>query len=233
MQRRDFVKAIMAASVTAGAAYGQQAPTALAPPPTTPVAPGPVPWMRGLMEVKPLPITMLVPDAVAQADRKFFREGQMASLRRLGEVLQPAYNGYPGATEAGTPEFLDFLIGISPLDQQQMYQSGLDRLDAEANKHFAKTFAAVDSMEADQLLRPWLRTWMTDHPPTEAFEHFINVAHCDIRTATVNSQAWSEAARLAGEQTPNVDLYWYPVDPDLHREGAAISPRPISANAST
>ncbi|WP_263354391.1 gluconate 2-dehydrogenase subunit 3 family protein [Acidicapsa acidisoli] len=216
MQRRDFVKAMMAASVTARAALGQQTAAPAAPPPP-PQAPGPLPWMRGLMEAKPLPVGQLTPDAVAQTDAHFFSPQQFATLRHLGEILQPPYKGYPGATEAGTPEFLDFLISASPADRQQMYQSGLDRLESEAKQHFGKSFAAIDISQADQLLRPWLRTWLSDHPPTEPYALFINIVHTDIRTATMNSQAWSDAAHRAGQQTPNIDLYWYPVDPDLRR----------------
>jgi hypothetical protein len=228
MRRRDFVKAMMAASVTAKTMLGQQAPTAVAPaaPPASPpaapsTAPGPVPWMRGLMEVKPLPMTPIVPDVVAQTNAHFFNDRQMATLRRLSEILLPPFQGYPGATDAGTPEFLDFLIGISPLDRQQMYLSGLDRLDAEAKQHFNISFVAVNSSQADQLLRPWLRTWITDHPPEEPYARFINIVHSDIRTATINSQAWNAAAAAIEQQAPEVGLYWFPVDPDIHREGAS------------
>ena len=219
MRRRDFVKAMVAASATAKAMLGQQSATPVAPsiPPATPTAPGPVPWMRGLMEVKPLPIGSIVPDAVAQTNAYFFKEQQLATLRRLSEILLPPLRGYPGAKEAGTPEFIDFLIGVSPADRQQMYQSGLDRLDAEAKQHFGVAFSRLDKTQADQLLRPWLRTWMTDHPPTEPYARFINIAHSDIRTATINSEAWSKAR----QQAPDMELYWFPVDPDIHREGPA------------
>jgi hypothetical protein len=219
MRRRDFVKAIVAASATANTMLGQQSVMPVAPstPPSTPTAPGPVPWMRGLMEAKPLSITSIVPDTVAQTNAYFFNEQQLATLRRLSELLLPPLKGYPGAKEAGTPEFIDFLIGVSPADRQQMYQAGLDRLDAEAKQHFGAGFSTLEKTQADQLLRPWLRTWMTDHPPTEPYAHFINIAHSDIRTATINSQAWSEAR----QQAPEMELYWFPVDPDIHREGPA------------
>jgi hypothetical protein len=228
MRRRDFVKAMVAASVSAKTMFGQQAATPVAPstPPPTPVAPGPVPWMRGLAEVKPLQMTPLIPDAVAQTNAHFFNDQQLVTLRRLSEILMPPLKGYPGATDAGTPEFLDFLIGVSPSDRQQMYQSGLDRLDAEAKQHFGVSFANVQPAQADQLLRPWLKTWMTDHPPAEPFAHFINIAHSDIRTATINSQAWSEAASAAGQNEPNVGLYWFPVEPDIYRESSATTRGP-------
>ena len=78
-----------------------------------------------------------------------------------------------------------------------MYRSGLERLNAEAHKQFGVPFAQVNAQQADALLRPWLRTWMEDHPPAEPFARFINVAHEDIRTATMNSQLWSIAATSA------------------------------------
>jgi hypothetical protein len=222
------MKALMAATVAAQAGQAQetQAPLKLSVPTTAPVAPAPVPWMRGLLEAKPLPMQPLTADAFAETITQFFSASQRATLKRLSELFQPPYDGYPGATEAGAPEFLDFLIGASPEYRQRLYTSGLDRLDAEAKKHFGKSFGEVDDAQADQLIRPWLHTWMNDHPPVEPYARFINLAHADIRTATMNSQAWADAALKAGKPTPNVDLYWYPVDPDLKREEAQAGRRP-------
>ena len=240
MRRRDFFKgmaASVAATTVANAALGQQAPATPAanttvPPLAPPMAPGPVPWMRGLLEVKPLP-SELVADAVAQTHASFFKDQQMATLKRLCEVLQPPYDTYPGAADAGAPEFLDFLIGVSPADRQQIYTGGLDRLEAESRHQFNISFASVDAKQADQLIRPWLRTWMSDHPPTEPYEHFINVAHTDIRTATINSQAWHDSVEKAGNEKSAVDLYWYPVDPDLRRESHGTEMKSSARKAPT
>ncbi len=180
------------------------------------------------MEVKPLPITPLVPDAVAQTNANFFSQQQLSTLRRLSEILLPPLKGYPGAADAGAPEFLDFLIGVSPADRQQMYQSGLDRLDAEAKQHFGVPFTEVKKSQADQLLQPWMKTWMNDHPPTEPYAHFINVAHSDIRTATINSQAWSKAANATGQRNEGMGLYWHPIDPDIHRKGSGATSDPVA-----
>jgi hypothetical protein len=235
MQRRDFVKAMVAASVTAKAALAQQSAAPAAPAGQTPISaphaplpPGPVPWMEGLLEAKPLPMTPLVPDAVAETHAHFFTDAQFATLRRLCEVLMPPIDGYPGAIEAGTPEFLDFLIAVSPAERQQTYRSGLDRLDAEAKQKFAVGFAAVTAAQADQIIRPWLRTWMPDHLPAEGFEHFINLAHSDIRFATINSQGWSEADIAAGNPVTTLEPYWYPVDPDLRRQAHEAASRPAA-----
>ena len=238
MKRRDFVRALVAASVTcksllgghaaaqvAGQAAGQVTPAVPpAAPPQTPTAPGPVPWMRGLEEARPLAVNAIVPDAVAETNTHFFNDRQMATLRRLSEVLMPPWKKYPGAIEAGAPEFLDFLIGTSPADRQQTYRAGLDRLDADARKSGAASFAAASAEQADAVIRPGLRVWMNDHAPSEPFAYFINTVHSDIRTATVNSQAWSEAAALDGQESEK-GLYWFPVDPDLHRENSAAAGR--------
>jgi hypothetical protein len=223
MQRRDFVKAMLAASVSARTMMGQNAQTSVTPavpppiPPKAapPPAPGPVPWERGLMEAKRLPMTPLVPDAVARTQAAFFTRQQMATLRQLCEVLMPPLKNAPGALDAGVPEFLDFLISVSPAEQQLMYRQGLDRLDAEARQRFGIPFTATDSQQSDALIRPWLRSWMTDHPPTDPHARFLNLAHSDIRTATINSKPWNDALPPDDESRLEESLYWFPVDPDL------------------
>jgi len=153
----------------------------------------------------------------------------MSTLRQLCEIMVPPLKGYPGAIDAAAPEFLDFLISVSPPDRQQMYESGLNRLDAEARQKFGIPFDSVNEDQASQLIKPWLRTWMEDHPPAEPFARFINVAHSDIRTATINSQAWSDADVAAGEEPPGVGLYWYPVEPDVNKKYLPRNePRPHS-----
>lgn len=174
--------------------------------------------MRGLMEAPPLPLTPLIPDSVAGTTTRFFTGRQMATLRQLCEILLPPIKGYPGALDAGTPEFLDFLISVSPADRRRMYTTGLDWLEAQARSHFGISFDAVDAVQADALIRPWLRTWMQDHPPAEPHAHFINVAHSDIRTATVNSEEWNRADIAYKAQPSGFGLYWYPVDPDIDKK---------------
>jgi hypothetical protein len=137
----------------------------------------------------------------------------MSALRKLSDTLVPASSGYPGALLAGTPEFIDFLIGASPVMQQKLYQSGLDHLNTEAKKQFGMPFAQVNADQADKLIRPGLATWLAEHPPADPFQHFMAIAHRDIRTATINSEAWSAAAVASGERAPGVGLYWSPIDP--------------------
>ncbi len=231
MKRRDFVKGIAVASAAATTALGQKATQKTAPAP----AANPSTQSQGTNAVAPETssgraaqsvqaqqmqfhtpnIPLSVPDVVSVTDTRFFSPLQYATLERFCAVLMPALNGYPSAGAAGTPEFLDFLVGSSPADRKKMYTMGLDRLNADAQKQFHVPFSKVDDKQADALIRPHLETWINDHPPTEPYKNFIAVAHRDIRTATMNSEAWNASAVASGERAPGVGLYWKPIDPDI------------------
>jgi hypothetical protein len=230
MQRRDFVKGIAAASAVASTALAQKAPQKV---PTPDVNQSGQP--QGAMAVNPAEassragrtnqsrfaqfhtpnIPTSVPDVAAMTDAHFFTPVQYATLEQLCEVLMPAMNGYPSAMNTGVPEFLDFLIGESPADRKEMYTSGLDRLNTDAMKQFHVPFSKVSLEQADTLIRPNLQAWMSDHPPRDPYKLFINMSHRDIRTATINSQAYSAAAVAAGDRAPGVGLYTYQVEPTM------------------
>ena len=212
MRRRDFVRGAVSAAAVPGVLLGQQANP-------SPPLPAPVPWTQGLNPKTPIPATEVL-DAVATSDPAFFTAAQMATLVRLCDVLMPAIGNKPGAVKAGTPAFLDFLVGSSPKGTQGMYRGGLDWLDGEAMRKYSKGFAQVDAGQADQLLKPWLQTWMTDHPPAEMHAAFVNIVHSDIREATVNSKAWSEAPANKALGTTAKGLYWSPIDADIYGERA-------------
>jgi hypothetical protein len=170
-----------------------------------------------------IPVT--VPDMVATTDMCNFTAARYATLVHLCEIMMPANNGYPGAIEAGAPEFLDFLLGASPSDQQAMYNDGLDRLNADTIKKFSVSFSKASATQADAVIRPYLKGWIVDQPPKEKHERFIALAHREIRSATINSPAWTSAAEASGERTPGVGLYWAPIDPGIETWGSHGAPR--------
>ncbi len=166
----------------------------------------------------------MVADEIGLTELRFFSTTQMATLRNLAAVLLPPLGGKPGALQAAAPEFIDFLIDASSTTRKQVYQGGLDWLESQAQARFHHPFAALDETQAASLLQPWLRTWMTDHPPTEPHADFINIAHADIRTATINSRLWNDApTRDAQEKTPS-ELFWQPIEPDLFGNRSTRSP---------
>lgn len=209
MKRRDFVRAVVSVGLAPRLLLSQQAPSAAPPPPA------PVPWTLGLNPKTPLPQTE-VADVIADADRRFFTPIQMATLTRLCGVLMPPLGTRPGSLEARTPLFLDFLIGCSAAARQMVYTGGLAWLDAQAQESFKSRFADLDDVQAGAILKPWLRTWMNDHPPSEPHADFVNIVHDDVRTATMNSKAWSDAKLGKVDAREATALYWGPIEPDLY-----------------
>jgi hypothetical protein len=231
MKRRDFVKGLAVATATASTAIGQQktAPQAQTPAPAANAAdqgtmavnpaaassPAAQERVRRLGEFHAPNIPVTQPDVFATTETHYFTPVRYATLVHLCEILMPASSDYPSAVKAGTPEFLDFYLGGSPAEQQKMYNDGLDRLNAESMKQFKVPFAKAEAKQADAVIRPYLKGWMNDHPPREEHVRFVNLAHRDIRTATLNSPAWAIAADAAGERTPGVGLYWSPIEPGI------------------
>jgi hypothetical protein len=224
MLRRDFVRAVVSVSIAPRLLLSQQAATPALPPPA------PVPWTLGLNPKTPLPHTEVV-DGIAETQQRFFSTAQMATLTRLCDVLLPPMGNKPGALQAETPLFLDFLIGSSPAARKNVYTGGLNWIDLESRKRYQKPFADLDDRQADAILKPWLRTWMSDHPPTEPHADFINIAHEDIRVATINSKTWSDVASSDAQSATEAGLYWYPIEPDIYADDSQRARMPARAIA--
>lgn len=156
-------------------------------------------------------LDIAVADAAAETRQKFFTALQFSALRRLSEIIMPSMNGLPGAIDAGAPEFLDFLIGASPIDRQGIYRTGLDQLNARARRKFGRHYADISDDQAVELLAPLKKPWTYD-PPSDPLERFLREAKADIRTATVNSREYVTAESSGGRRRGGVGQYWYPID---------------------
>ena len=211
MRRRDFVRSLIAAVFASKGLAGQEAAR-----PQLPIA-APVPWTLGLNPKTPIPHTTVA---------------EMESMKRLCDLLLPSMGGKPGARDAETPEFLDMLVGLSPEARRKIYSGGLDWIEAEAQKKYNLAFAKLDDGQASALLKPWLRTWMSDHPPVESHADFVNVAHEDIREATFNSEAWANARSTAAQEGTPTGVYWSPIDPEKHAMNSNSKPHVQAAKGS-
>lgn len=171
----------------------------------------------------PAMIDVTQPDAIAETVAHFFTPAQLNALKKLSDTLMPAMNGAPGALECGAPEFLDFLIGVSPADRKQLYRGGLDSLNARSTAKFAKPFADLDAKQVDAVIRPLLAAtpWALDLPKDPVMR-FIASARTDIPQATRNSRAWAESGgggrggrggRGGGAVGGGGQLMWLPIDP--------------------
>lgn len=196
MKRRRFLQTVAAAPI---------APAALAPQP-----PGPAPSQAQPAE-SGQKIEYATADAAGEMAPRFFNPQQFAALRRLSDILFPAANGLPGALDADAPGFLDFYIGISPADRQQVYRTGLDALNAQSRKRFNRPFAETDAAQAGELLAPLRQPWTYDSP-ADALARFLRAAKQDVRIATLNSSEWSTSGGGGGRRAGGVGQYWFTVE---------------------
>jgi len=212
MKRRRFVQSLLAAPAIAPLAAGQvHTPAGQAPQPArqTPQQP---------QEIGQLAVTQ--PDLVAETGQRFFSADQFGALQKLAAVLMPPLKGKPGALEAHAPEFLDFLIGVSPADRQSLYRNGLDALNRAAQQQFHTAFQTLEGAQVDAIIRPLLvaRYWPQEMP-ADPMKNFMAQVHDDLRTATVNSREWAgEASQPPADGRPrrfnrSRGMYWRPIDP--------------------
>ena len=73
---------------------------------------------------------------------KFFTAAEYATVVVLAEMIIPKDERSGGATDAGVPEFIDFMMVDQPTRQVPM-RGGLAWLDQECNGRFNKTFTAA------------------------------------------------------------------------------------------
>lgn len=201
MKRRRFLQTIAAAPAVA-LPIVQAVPAQQAVNPATP-APRPAEELPKL--------EYSATDAAAEILPRFFNAQQFAALQKLSDILMPPFNGAPGALEAEAPEFLDFLISVSPAERQQLYRTGLDALNTQATKRFSKSFAEADAAQAGELLAPLRQPW-TYEPPADPLARFLRAANQDVRTATVNSRQYSAASSAGGRRASGIGQYWYTIE---------------------
>src|SRR5690348_2423606 len=74
-----------------------------------------------------------------------------ATLRAaIDRILPP--DDFPGAWEAGAGEYIQRQLAGDLHHLATLVYAGLAALDAEAESHFARPFAALDAAERDRLL---------------------------------------------------------------------------------
>ena len=219
MKRRKFVQSLLVAPVAPAVAAAGQAVGPKTTPQQQPVPQANTPARqvpRQPPQVPKLEVTAV--DLAGQAAPHYFTAAQFATLRKLGGILVPPLKNNPGALEAQAPEFLDFLIGVSPGDRQKLYQSGLDSIENQSKDRFQKSFCDLDAQEADKILRPLLvaRPWPEDLP-SDPLQNFMAQVHEDLRTATMNSREWAASSEKSGHRFTRgfrgSGYYWAPIDP--------------------
>ena len=87
----------------------------------------------------------------ATREPAFFTEHEYATVRRLGDLLLPADDRSGCPSEAGVPEYIDFLMTDQPALQVPI-RGGLAWLDAHARRRFDDVFVDLDTARQNSLL---------------------------------------------------------------------------------
>lgn len=82
---------------------------------------------------------------------QFFTDHEYQTVRVLSDMIIPADERSGGATDAGVPEFMDFIMIDMPARQTPM-RGGLAWLDLECQRRFDRTFLAASDAERRQVL---------------------------------------------------------------------------------
>jgi hypothetical protein len=82
---------------------------------------------------------------------KFFTAHEYGTVRVLTDLIIPRDERSGSATDAGVPEFMDFMMLDQP-DRQTAMRGGLAWLDLESQKRFEKTFVGASDAERRRIL---------------------------------------------------------------------------------
>ncbi len=82
---------------------------------------------------------------------KFFTQHEWATVALLANIVIPKDEKSGSATDAGVPEFIDFMMTDRPEGQVPM-RGGLRWLDAESHSRFGKTFREVTDAQRTALV---------------------------------------------------------------------------------
>jgi gluconate 2-dehydrogenase gamma chain len=82
---------------------------------------------------------------------KFFTAAEFRTARMLADMIIPRDERSGNASDAGVPEFMDFMMIDRPNNQKWM-RAGLQWLDAQSNARFGKPFSNATQAEREQIL---------------------------------------------------------------------------------
>ncbi len=82
---------------------------------------------------------------------KFFTAAEFRTARILADMIIPRDERSGNASDAGVPEFMDFMMIDRPNNQKWM-RAGLEWLDAQSTTRFGKPFADATETQREQIL---------------------------------------------------------------------------------
>ncbi|MCF0062411.1 gluconate 2-dehydrogenase subunit 3 family protein [Dyadobacter chenwenxiniae] len=144
MKRRDSLKALTLSSLGLSAlnpqvALAEQRELDAQTPPETPLK---IPGGRTKEEA--------IRDAKLMKE-KFLTASEMATIKVLVDIIIPADDKSGSASQAGVPDFIEFIAKDMPQNQVPL-RGGLKWLDLESNKRFTKGFTLLTKAQQLQIV---------------------------------------------------------------------------------
>ena len=84
-------------------------------------------------------------------EEKFFSEAEMITIAVLSNIIIPADSRSGSASDAGVPEFIEFIVKDRPENKIPL-RGGLRWLDVKSNKLFGKAFAEASKSQQIELI---------------------------------------------------------------------------------
>jgi hypothetical protein len=86
---------------------------------------------------------------------------QEALLAEVADVIIPT-TSTPGAKAAGAEKFITRVLrDCYPMEDQQKFYAGLDKIDAQSKEVYSKSFSALDATQKNDIVK---RTTVSDKP---------------------------------------------------------------------
>ena len=144
MKRRDSLKALTLSSLGISAlnpqvALAEQRELEMQTPPETPLK---IPNGRTKEEA--------IRDAKLMKE-KFLTVAELATIKVLADIIIPADEKSGSASQAGVPEFIEFIVKDMPQNQTPL-RGGLKWLDRESQKRFGKIFTLATKSQQIQIV---------------------------------------------------------------------------------
>ncbi len=90
--------------------------------------------------------------AQGQYEYVFFTPDELAAIRILADMIIPRDEVSGSATDAGTVEYVDFILSVSNDEIQQGWRDGLAWLDAECRRRFTNGYVACTDEQREQIV---------------------------------------------------------------------------------
>ncbi len=87
-----------------------------------------------------------------QYEYVFFTPDELAAIRILADMIIPRDEVSGSATDAGTVEYVDFILSVSNDEIQQGWRDGLAWLDAECRRRFTNGYVACTDEQRGQIV---------------------------------------------------------------------------------